>query len=213
MKIKQYTFYFLAIILLSIISLQIDNSLSLFRQWYLLGNSEIHAPFADVFFIHAQLPRLAMTLLIGGIFGVVGSLMQQLTQNNLTSPLTLGTSSGAWLALVIVNIWFTDWVADHSALAATMGALFAFGLVIIIAGIRNMTGLPLVVSGMVVNILLGAIATALVTLNSQFAQNIFMWGAGDLAQDGWDTFFGYYLELHLFYLFLFLRLAFSHYYV
>lgn len=66
MKIKQYTFYFLAIILLSIISLQIDNSLSLFRQWYLLGNSEIHAPFADVFFIHAQLPRLAMTLLIGG---------------------------------------------------------------------------------------------------------------------------------------------------
>lgn len=129
-----------------------------------------------------------MTLLIGGIFGVVGSLMQQLTQNNLTSPLTLGTSSGAWLALVIVNIWFTDWVANYSALAATIGALFAFGLVIIIAGIRNMTGLPLVVSGMVVNILLGAIATALVTLNSQFAQNIFMWGAGDLAQDGWDKF-------------------------
>ncbi|WIF74060.1 Fe(3+)-hydroxamate ABC transporter permease FhuB [Proteus vulgaris] len=188
MNIKQFTFYFLAIILLSITSLQIDNSLSLSRQWYLLGNLDTNALFADVFFIHAQLPRLAMTLLIGGIFGVVGSLMQQLTQNNLTSPLTLGTSSGAWLALVIVNIWFTDWVADYSALAATMGALFAFGLVIIIAGIRNMTGLPLVVSGMVVNILLGAIATALVTLNSQFAQNIFMWGAGDLAQDGWDKF-------------------------
>ncbi|WP_337240599.1 Fe(3+)-hydroxamate ABC transporter permease FhuB [Proteus faecis] len=189
MKIKQYTFYFLAIILLSIISLQVDNSLSLSHQWYLLRHPEISSPFADVFFIHAQLPRLAITLLIGGIFGVVGSLMQQLTQNNLTSPLTLGTSSGAWLALVIVNIWFTDWVADHSALAATIGALFAFGFVIIIAGIRNMTGLPLVVSGMVVNILLGAIATALVTLNSQFAQNIFMWGAGDLAQDGWNSFF------------------------
>lgn len=189
MNIKQFTFYFLAIILLSITSLQIDNSLSLSRQWYLLGHLDTTTLFADVFFIHAQLPRLAMTLLIGGIFGVIGSLMQQLTQNNLTSPLTLGTSSGAWLALVIVNIWFTDWVADHSAFAATMGALLAFFLVIMIAGIRNMTGLPLVVSGMVVNILLGAIATALVTLNSQFAQNIFMWGAGDLAQDGWDTFF------------------------
>ncbi|XTD80721.1 iron chelate uptake ABC transporter family permease subunit [Proteus vulgaris] len=189
MNIKQFSFYFLAIILLSITSLQIDNSLSLSRQWYLLGHLDTKTLFADVFFIHAQLPRLAMTLLIGGIFGVVGSLMQQLTQNNLTSPLTLGTSSGAWLALVIVNIWFTDWVADHSAFAATMGALFAFFLVIIIAGIRNMTGLPLVVSGMVVNILLGAIATALVTLNAQFAQNIFMWGAGDLAQDGWEMFF------------------------
>ncbi|WP_193015358.1 MULTISPECIES: Fe(3+)-hydroxamate ABC transporter permease FhuB [Gammaproteobacteria] len=188
MKIKQFTFYFLVIILLSMTNLQIDNSLSLSRQWYLLGHLDTNTLFADVFFIHAQLPRLAMTLLIGGLFGVVGSLMQQLTQNNLTSPLTLGTSSGAWLALVIVNIWFTDWVADHSALAATMGALLAFSLVIIIAGIRNMTGLPLVVSGMVVNILLGAIATALVTLHSQFAQNIFMWGAGDLAQDGWDKF-------------------------
>lgn len=189
MKIKQYTFYFLAIILLSIISLQIDNSLSLSRQLYLLTHSATTMPFADVFFLHAQLPRLAMTVVIGGLFGVVGSLMQQLTQNNLTSPLTLGTSSGAWLALVIVNIWFTGLVADYSAVAATLGALLAFSLVIIIAGIRNMTGLPLVVSGMVVNILLGAIATALVTLNAQFAQNIFMWGAGDLAQDGWEPFF------------------------
>lgn len=186
MKIKQLTFYFLVIILLSITNLQIDNSLSLSHQLYLLANSATTMPFADVFFLHAQLPRLAMTVVIGGLFGVVGSLMQQLTQNNLTSPLTLGTSSGAWLALVIVNIWFTGWVADYSAVAATIGALLAFSLVIIIAGIRNMTGLPLVVSGMVVNILLGAIATALVTLNSQFAQNIFMWGAGDLAQDGWD---------------------------
>lgn len=188
MNIKQFTFYLLAILLLSFISLQSDNSLSLSHQLYLLGNFNTATPFSDVFFLHAQLPRLAMTIVIGGLFGVVGSLMQQLTQNNLTSPLTLGTSAGAWLALVVVNIWFVDWVADYSALAATLGALFAFALVIMIAGIRNMTGLPLVVSGMVVNILLGAIATALVTLNSQFAQNIFMWGAGDLAQDGWDKF-------------------------
>lgn len=187
MKINLFIRYFLAIILLGIISLQLDNSLPIFHQLTLLSNTEITTPFSDVFYQHAQLPRLVMTVIIGAVFGVVGSLMQQLTQNNLTSPLTLGTSSGAWLALVIVNIWFIDWVADYSALAATLGALIAFSLVIIIAGIRNMTGLPLVVSGMVVNILLGAIATALITLNSQFAQNIFMWGAGDLAQDGWHN--------------------------
>lgn len=187
MKINLLIRYFLAIILLGIISLQLDNSLPIFHQLTLLSNTEITPPFSDVFYQHAQLPRLVMTVIIGAVFGVVGSLMQQLTQNNLTSPLTLGTSSGAWLALVIVNIWFIDWVADYSALAATLGALIAFSLVIIIAGIRNMTGLPLVVSGMVVNILLGAIATALITLNSQFAQNIFMWGAGDLAQDGWHN--------------------------
>lgn len=53
MNIKQFSFYFLAIILLSITSLQIDNSLSLSRQWYLLGNLDTNALFADVFFIHA----------------------------------------------------------------------------------------------------------------------------------------------------------------
>lgn len=60
--------------------------------------------------------------------------MQQLTQNRLTSPLTLGTSSGAWLGLIIVNIWFSDWVAGYSALAAMAGALLAFALIISIAG-------------------------------------------------------------------------------
>ncbi|GAK16734.1 ferrichrome transport system permease protein FhuB [Vibrio sp. JCM 19053] len=129
-----------------------------------------------------------MTLLVGAMLGLTGSLMQQLTQNNLTSPLTLGTSSGAWLALVVVNIWFVDWVADYSALAAMVGALVAFGLIVSIAGVRNMTGLPLVVSGMVINILLGSIATAIIILNAQFAQNIFMWGAGDLSQYSWDWF-------------------------
>lgn len=66
------------------------------------------------------------------------------------------------------------------------GALLAFALIVSIAGLRNLTGLPLVVSGMVVNILLGSIATALVLLNEEFAQNVFMWGAGDLAQNGWE---------------------------
>ncbi|WJW81217.1 Fe(3+)-hydroxamate ABC transporter permease FhuB [Moellerella wisconsensis] len=182
-----------AIVLLSLLSLNIESPLPVWQQlWLQFGGAQASADpaqgsFASVYWQQAQLPRLAITLLIGGLLGVTGSLMQQLTQNNLTSPLTLGTSSGAWLALVVINIWFTDWVADDSAMAAMVGALFAFSLVVMIAGLRNMTGLPLIVSGMVVNILFGAIATALITLNSQFAQNIFMWGAGDLAQDGWDT--------------------------
>lgn len=175
MRTKHYIGYLALITLLSVFSLQIDTNLSLFEQWQLLTKPEVATEFRDVFFTQAQLPRLSMTLLVGAMLGLTGSLMQQLTQNNLTSPLTLGTSSGAWLALVVVNIWFVDWVADYSALAAMVGALVAFGLIVSIAGVRNMTGLPLVVSGMVINILLGSIATAIIILNAQFAQNIFMW--------------------------------------
>ena len=189
MKINHYLLLCFIIFLVSIVSLQIDTSLNLSDQWTLIQSPQLAHSFSDVFFIHSQLPRLCVAILVGSILGLVGSLMQQLTQNNLTSPLTLGTSSGAWLALVIVNIFFIDWVADHSALAAMVGALLAFGMIVLITGIRNMAGLPLVVSGMVVNILLGSIATALVILNTQFAQNMFMWGAGDLTQYGWDWFF------------------------
>ena len=188
MRIKQYIGYLALILLLSIFSLQLDTSLSFGAQWGLLTQADLGGEFRDVFFLQSQLPRLCITLLVGAMLGLTGSLMQQLTQNHLTSPLTLGTSSGAWLALVVVNIWFVDWVADYSALAAMAGALIAFGLIVSIAGIRNMTGLPLVVSGMVINILLGSVATAIIILNAQFAQNIFMWGAGDLSQYSWEWF-------------------------
>ncbi|HFG1589223.1 TPA: Fe(3+)-hydroxamate ABC transporter permease FhuB [Vibrio cholerae] len=173
-------------LLLALVSLQWGHNLTLNEQWQLVLGHQAAQSFAQVNFIYAQLPRAVMAIVVGAVLGLVGSVMQQLTQNRLTSPLTLGTSSGAWLGLIIVNIWFSDWVADYSALAAMAGALLAFALIISIAGLRNLTGLPLVVSGMVVNILLGSIATALVLLNEEFAQNVFMWGAGDLAQNGWE---------------------------
>lgn len=186
MTTKHYFVLCIILVVFIAINLQLEPGLSFSQQWQLIVSPSSANKFADFFFLYGQLPRLAMTLMVGATFGLIGSLMQQLTQNNLTSPLTLGSSSGAWLALVIVNIWFSSDVSLYSSFAAMLGALLAFGFVILIAGIRNMMGLPLVVSGMVVNILLGAIATALITLNSQFAQNIFMWGAGNLAQDGWQ---------------------------
>ncbi len=173
-------------LLLALVSLQWGHNLTLNEQWQLVLGHQAAQSFAQVNFIYAQLPRAVMAIVVGAVLGLVGSLMQQLTQNRLTSPLTLGTSSGAWLGLIIVNIWFSDWGADYSALAGMAGALRAFALIISIAGLRNLTGLPLGVSGMVVNILLGSIATALVLLNVEFAQNVFMWGAGDLAQNGWE---------------------------
>ncbi len=188
MNIKMLVPSLIAIFSFALFSLQIDTSLTLSAQLSLLTAPSSATSFAEIFFVDSQLPRLAMTVLVGAMLGLVGSLMQQLTQNNLTSPLTLGSSSGAWLALVIINVWFIDYVADYSALAAMIGALVAFGLIVAIAGVNNMTGLPLVVSGMVINILLGSIAAAIVVLNSQFAQNVFMWGAGDLTQYSWQWF-------------------------
>ncbi|MGJ3352133.1 Fe(3+)-hydroxamate ABC transporter permease FhuB [Providencia sp. Je.9.19] len=187
MKITSLFGFILLLLVLAIGNLQLEPGLSISQQISLIFSPQSAQNFSEIFYLYGQLPRLVMALLVGATLGLVGSLMQQLTQNNLTSPLTLGTSSGAWLGLVILSISFTDLSADFAPLVAMGGGLLAFVLVVTITGLRNMTGLPLIVSGMVVNILLGAIATALITLNSQFAQNIFMWGAGDLTQDGWSA--------------------------
>lgn len=178
------------LLLAGIGTLQIGAELALSDQLGLtygqLNGSRIAESFAEFMFSYSQLPRLVIAVMIGAMLGLVGSLMQQLTQNPMMSPLTLGTSSGAWLALVIVNVWFPDLIADYSSIAAMLGAMLTMGLVILIAGIKNLSGLPIVLSGMAVNILLGAVATAIILLNDQYAKNLFIWGAGDLAQNGWD---------------------------
>lgn len=74
-----------------------------------------------------------MAIVVGTVLGLVGSVMQQLTKpTHLTAD--VGNLIRCLVGLIIVNIWFSDWVADYSALAAMAGALLAFALIISIAG-------------------------------------------------------------------------------
>ncbi|MDR9828999.1 Fe(3+)-hydroxamate ABC transporter permease FhuB [Vibrio sp. FNV 38] len=138
-------------------------------------------------FYEATLPRLSMAIMVGAMLGLVGSLFQQLTQNRLMSPLTLGTSAGAWLGLVILAVVFPTMSGEWKTLFALSGAMMAMALVVTIVGLKNLSGLPVILAGMAVNLLLGAIATAVILLNNQYADNLFIWGAGDLAQNGWES--------------------------
>lgn len=167
-------------------ALSIENPLSWSACLELLLHPSRAESFDAYYYAYGTLPRLAAALLGGAILGLVGSLLQQLTQNPMTSPLTLGTSSGGWLAIVVISAFFPDMAGEGLLLAAFVGALLAFGLIVLITGPRNMTGVTLIISGMVVNLLFGALATAIVLLYSDFIQNVFLWGAGDLAQNGWS---------------------------
>jgi iron complex transport system permease protein len=172
---------------LSIAFLQIDNDLSFYSQWLILQGN-ISSDFEQVDWAYSRLPRLMMALLVGSVMGLIGSVIQQLTRNPLLSPVTLGTSSGAWLGLIVLAIFWPEGQSHYQAMAAMFGALLALALVLLISGIRQLTGLSIVLSGMAVNLLFGSITTALILLNDQYAQNLFIWGAGDLSQNGWDKF-------------------------
>jgi iron complex transport system permease protein len=188
MKLGIVLALFCSVIFLHITTIQSQFGPSLdFFKGVLFAFQTLDDSFEWTTFIDASLPRLVMALAVGGMFGLVGSLFQQLTQNRLMSPLTLGTSSGAWLGLVILSVMFPSLSSSWQPSFALCGALLSMALVVSIVGFRNLTGLPVILAGMAVNLLLGALATALILLNQQYADNLFIWGAGDLAQNGWSS--------------------------
>lgn len=182
----RYCLTLLLLILAGGVFLLIETDLNGQQVWRILLGDQPRS-FAEIELSFSRLPRLAMAVMVGAAMGLTGSLLQQLTRNPLLSPITLGVSSGAWLALIVISVWFPALSADHSALFAMLGALLATTLVILIAGIRNLSGLPVVLAGMAVNILLGAITSAIVLFKDQYARELFIWGAGDLSQNGWDS--------------------------
>ncbi|MCZ2721848.1 Fe(3+)-hydroxamate ABC transporter permease FhuB [Marinomonas sp. 15G1-11] len=165
--------------------LQIDSSLSISTQLSIISGQEAQG-FDEIDWGFSRLPRLVMALLVGSVMGCIGSVIQQLTLNPLLSPVTLGTSSGAWLGLIVLAIFWPQGQTEFQVFAAMSGAALALGFVLLISGVRNLSGLSLILSGMAVNLLFGAITTALILLNDQYARNLFIWGAGDLSQNGWD---------------------------
>lgn len=143
------------------------------------------ADFASIQFQLSVLPRLAMALLVGAAMGLSGSVLQQLTQNRLVSPMTLGTSSGAWLGLICATSLSPAFAAEHGEWAALGGALLAVGLVLVIAGRNGIAGVPVILAGMALNILLGALAAGILLIDFQQTRGLFVWGAGDLGQIDW----------------------------
>lgn len=64
-------------------------------------------------------------------------------------------------------------------------ALASVGLVLMIAGRDGIAGLPVILAGMAMNLLLGAMTIAVLILNHQQTRGLFIWGAGDLGQIDW----------------------------
>jgi len=177
----------IALCLFAFSFLPIDSNLSLMTQWQIIRGS-IGQDVDQIDWAFSRLPRLVMALLVGSSLGLIGSVIQQLTRNPLLSPTTLGTSSGAWLGLIVLAIAWPEGQTHYQAMAAMTGSILALSLVLLISGIRQLTGLSIVLSGMAVNLLFGAVTTALILLNEEYAKNLFVWGAGDLSQNGWDKF-------------------------
>ncbi len=172
--------------------------LSLWSSWTLIAQ-EWTRPIGDLFMPSLQLDITSMAtqlhlvatsivaLLAGGLLGVVSILLQQLVKNPLASDTTLGVGVGAQLAMLIVTLFVPSLAIYGGVYVAFVGALISMGLVFALAAPSRFNPLILILAGLVVNILLAAVANVLVLFFAARSNGILSWAAGFLAQNSWHT--------------------------
>ena len=136
--------------------------------------------------LHAiRLPKAITAILAGAALSVSGLIMQTLFRNPLAGPYTLGVSSGASLGVAFLTMCSASLVL-MLPIAACIGATLV--LLLVLAVSRKVTSN---VSLLIVGMMFGSIAGALVSLLQNFANPdalklFIVWTLGSLSSVGWS---------------------------
>ncbi|USD67614.1 Fe(3+)-hydroxamate ABC transporter permease FhuB [Vibrio sp. SCSIO 43136] len=131
-------------------------------------------------------PRLFTTIVAGAGLAVAGVLMQQVLRNPLASPSTLGVASGASFSLMLATLYAPALLVFSKTIIALIGGMATMAIVFALSWRRALSPTVIVVSGLVVNLYLGALSTALLMANQDKLVGLMVWGAGSLVQTGWS---------------------------
>ena len=136
-----------------------------------------------------RLPRTLVGLLVGAGLAISGAVMQGIFSNPLADPGIVGVSSGASAGAVIaIGLGLTEISMFYMPLFAFGGALVAVTLTVFLAmRHRRIPVMTLLLSGVVVGMLLGAVTAGILTvLNEQKLQQYLFWTIGGLDYRRWE---------------------------
>jgi len=133
------------------------------------------------------LPRLAIAFICGFALAVAGCIMQFVLRNPIAAPTTLGVASGAQLGMVLGVLLLPAGATFPSFIPAFIGGAGASFLVFLIAAKKGFAPIHLVLSGMVISLFIGAINTMLMLVYERYLSSVFIWGAGALNQNSWES--------------------------
>lgn len=142
---------------------------------------------AQLVIMEVRLPRLVLALLLGGILGLSGAVLQGLLRNPLAEPGLLGVSSGASLGAVIALYYgFATSFTLATPLFALAGALVTIGVALALS--RAGGTLSLILAGVAVSTIAGAGVSLALNLapNPFAAYEIMTWLMGSLSDRSWD---------------------------
>lgn len=135
---------------------------------------------------HSLLPRAATALLAGAALGLSGALLQRVLRNPIADPSTLGIAAGAQLALTLALAFAPALLALSREGTAFAGGVAAVALVLALSARRGFEPVTLVVAGMTLSLMAGALSAALILARGDYVFALFIWGAGSLHQQNWE---------------------------
>jgi iron complex transport system permease protein len=135
-----------------------------------------------------RLPRVVAAVLAGGGLAISGTVMQGLFRNPLAEPGILGVSAGASLGALVA---ITSGTLAYFILPfyAFLGAMLAVGVIMAVAMIGGGRAgtLTLVMSGMAIGSLFGALTSLTLSAANQYQVSSYIfWTMGGLANRRWD---------------------------
>lgn len=150
----------------------------------LLGGGEA---FSRTIVIDWRLPRALLALVFGMVLAASGALFQSLTRNPLGSPDLMGFDSGAYtgvLLVILLHVSSDDFYGR--AAAALVGGIATAALVYLLAWRRGVHGFRLIIVGIAISGVLGAIDSYLMLhANKDQLVSVGAWSAGTLDNVGW----------------------------
>ena len=141
---------------------------------------------------HIRMPRILVGLLVGAALGVSGAVMQGVFGNPLADPGMIGVSAGASLGAVIaVALGLTAASLYYMPLFALAGAFLAASLTVTLAMREGkIPVMSLLLSGVAVSMLLGAMTSGILTfMNENRLREFLFWMVGGLDYRRWEHVF------------------------
>ena len=189
MKHRFFIFAFLGVLLLLLFALDVCSG-----TIWIWPFGEL-SPMMHNILYSIRFPKAVTAILAGAALSVSGLIMQTLFRNPLAGPYTLGVSSGASLGVALLTMLGTIFQISNFKfqiavlglpLAAVIGATLV--LLLVLAVSRRVTSN---VSLLIVGMMFGSIAGALVSLLQNFANPdalklFIVWTLGSLSSVGWS---------------------------
>ncbi|MGL4953274.1 MAG: FecCD family ABC transporter permease [Culicoidibacterales bacterium] len=135
-----------------------------------------------------RIPRALSTLLVGGLLGMSGAMMQGVTRNPIAEPSLMGITQGATLAIAIGYAIPSFSGLFSTSMAAFIGAMLSGGIVLIFTmqQTRSMNVSRLLLAGTALSTFFISLASVIALLTNR-SQNLAFWISGGFRTADWQS--------------------------